>query len=446
MTNLTSLPLDLGVKCMIAEYHVYAGCRKGFVNGLYKGGKGPTRAAMDQKIVKETFTRIEKTSITSDEAVQMVKTVLLSIGLHNNENTESQEQEPIPVKQRSQLHVSKHLAEQIKARADEKISSPKYINAPHKAPKKNLKLKGRIKFTDRLEDLSPTKKISKSKKTLDEKGLQTLKEGVSLKVLESGLYEIIVKEDAKRCYKVDLRTENPNCTCPEFENIKKSKQKSRREQVCKHILVVLLCLGFSYGSPIIRNHCYSSSDRIMIELKIAGFLHQNLNIKEIIRKFENEMKIKEPSEQEKELPYFNGKKIHGSYKSFEEAKLSIDKHSEKFPCKWYGVKYSEGRYQCASATHTTKDSGKLRQQKSQACPLVFLVYFTNIFKNKTTGKFCAKDEKKYFHMLSECVTNLGEKLTNFSNIKPPFDIDITRLPKENRELVVKTFPDYNFVQ
>ena len=445
VTHLTGLPLDLGVKCMIAEYHVYAGCRRGIVNGQYRGGSGPTRAVMDQKFVKETFSRIEKTSITSDEAVQLVKKVLLSIGLQDNESTVRQEQEPIPVKQRSQLQVSKHLAEQIKARADARISSPKYINAPHKAPKKNLK--GKIKFTDRLEDLSPTKNISKSKKTLDEKGLQTLKEGVSLKVLESGLYEITVKEDEKRCYKVDLRTEKANCTCLEFENIKKSKQKSRREQICKHILVVLLCLGFPYGSDIIRKHCYSVSDRIMIELKIAGFLHQNLNIEEIIRKFENEIKVKEPSEQEIALPFFNKKKTYGQYKSYEEAKLFVDKHTEKFPCKWYGVKYDELRYQCTCATHTTKGSGKLRQKLSQARPLVFLVYFTSIFKNINTGRFSAKDEKRYFHMLSECVTNLGgEKLINFSNLKPPFDIDITRIPKENRELVIKTFPEYNFVE
>ena len=139
VTHLTGLPLDLGVKCMIAEYHVYAGCRRGIVNGQYRGGSGPTRAVMDQKFVKETFSRIEKTSITSDEAVQLVKKVLLSIGLQDNESTVRQEQEPIPVKQRSQLQVSKHLAEQIKARADARISSPKYINAPHKAPKKNLK-------------------------------------------------------------------------------------------------------------------------------------------------------------------------------------------------------------------------------------------------------------------------------------------------------------------
>ena len=38
VTHLTGLPLDLGVKCMIAEYHVYAGCRRGIVNGQYRGG------------------------------------------------------------------------------------------------------------------------------------------------------------------------------------------------------------------------------------------------------------------------------------------------------------------------------------------------------------------------------------------------------------------------
>jgi hypothetical protein len=62
------------------------------------------------------------------------------------------------------------------------------------------------------------------------------------------------------------------------------------------------------------------------------------------------------------------------------------------------------------------------------------------------GKYSARHEKKYFHMLSDCVTNLGADLLTFSNIKPPFDVDITRLPKENRELVIKTFPEYNFVE
>ena len=77
-------------------------------------------------------------------------------------------------------------------------------------------------------------------------------------------------------------------------------------------------------------------------------------------------------------------------------------------------------------------------------PLVFLVYFTRIFQNPKTGKFSAKDEKKYFHMQSQCISNLGQD--PFSNIKPPFNVDITRLSKENKAIVRTTFPDVTFVE
>ena len=187
------------------------------------------------------------------------------------------------------------------------------------------------------------------------------------------------------------------------------------------------------------------SDRVIIELKIAQFAHQNLNIEEIKSKFENEFQAKE-TPQETDLPYLDLKKYYGQYSSYIEAKIFIDEQRERFPCKWFGLKYEEKRYQCTSAAHTTADSKKLRQKMSQARPFVFLVHFTRIFLNKHTGKYSAKDEKKYFHMLSECVTNLGSDLVKFSNLKPPFDIDITRLPLNNRDLVKTTFPEYSFVE
>ena len=94
----------------------------------------------------------------------------------------------------------------------------------------------------------------------------------------------------------------------------------------------------------------------------------------------------------------------------------------------------------------TAESKKLRKKKSQAMPLVFLVYFVRIFVNKNIGRHSAKNEKKYFHMLPECILNLGSELLKFSNLKPPFDIDITRLPLENKELVKINFPEYTFVE
>ena len=50
-----------------------------------------------------------------------------------------------------------------------------------------------------------------------------------------------------------------------------------------------------------------------------------------------------------------------------------------------------------NASHTTAETKKLRQKLTQARPLVFLVHFTKIYLNKNTGKYSARDEKKYFH-------------------------------------------------
>jgi hypothetical protein len=92
------------------------------------------------------------------------------------------------------------------------------------------------------------------------------------------------------------------------------------------------------------------------------------------------------------------------------------------------------------------DSKKLRQKLSQARPLVFLVHLTHIYFNKTTKKYQARDEKKYFHMKAECVSNFRSEDLRFTNIQPPRDIDITRLSLENKAFVKKTFPDYTFVE
>ena len=131
VTYLTGLTLDLGVKCMVAEMHVYAGCRRGITTGQYKGGNGPTRVNMNAKLVQETFNRISNTPLTSKDSVQFVADVLVKIGL--KENVDVTENEEVPMsKQRSVLQTHKFLADQIQAKAVARIESPKFINAPHK--------------------------------------------------------------------------------------------------------------------------------------------------------------------------------------------------------------------------------------------------------------------------------------------------------------------------
>ena len=183
-----------------------------------------------------------------------------------------------------------------------------------------------------------------------------------------------------------------------------------------------------------------------LTLKLEAFKHSNVDILEIKRNFEKEMNPTMEVEKEDEvpLPYFNSKKYYGQYKTFKEAKVIIEEQTERYPIQWFGVRYSETRYTCTSASHTTADSNKLRQKLSKAKPLVFLVYFTRIFQNPKTGKFSARDEKKYFHMQSQCISNLGQDA--FSNIKPPFNVDIIRLSKENKAIVRTSFPDVTFVE
>ena len=449
VTHLTGLTLDLGVKCMVAEFHVYAGCRKGIVTGQYKGGRGPSRVAMDEKLVKETFDRIRNTPLTSNGAVGFVNNVLNKIGLKDDNIIEqSQEIEQVPAKQRSQLQTHQYLAQQIQARAEARIESPKFINTPHKAPKKALKRK--ILFSDTFEDLQnaesqPKKKTKgKNSKSLDEKALETLIEGFSINILGIGLYQLTIKEDNERSYKVDLRG-NPTCTCPQFQNILKSREKDRNTLICKHVLVMMLCLGFTYSSQIIRKHLYNATDRLILDLKMSKFAHTNVNIEEIRTNFENEIYGKKQP-QESQIPFINPKKYYGQYESYKEAKLFIEEQRERYPCKWFGLQYEEKRYQCTGASHPTAESRKLRQKLSQARPLVFLVHFTRIFKNQNTGMYSAKDEKKYFHMQRDCISNFGSDFLKFTNLKPPFDVDISRLSTENRNLVRNTFPDLTYVE
>ena len=123
------------------------------------------------------------------------------------------------------------------------------------------------------------------------------------------------------------------------------------------------------------------------------FSHTNLDVSEIKRKFEKEMNpTMEESPQVPALPYFNPKKYYGQYKTYQEAKVFIEER------KWYGLSYNQMRFTCTSASHTTTGSNKLRQSKNQARPLVFLVYYTKMFLTINTGKYLAKDERKYFLM------------------------------------------------
>ena len=120
--------------------------------------------------------------------------------------------------------------------------------------------------------------------------------------------------------------------------------------------------------------------------------------------------------------------------------------TERYPCEWFGLVYEEKRYVCTSSSHSTQEAKRLRLNLSQGRPLVFLVHFTRIFLNKNTGKWCARDEKKYFHMNISCVSNFGRDLLNFSNLKPPFNVDINRMSADNRAFVKKTFPGYTFIE
>ena len=371
-----------------------------------------------------------------------------------NSNLVENENEQVQItKQRSQLQTHRFLADQMKARAEARISSPSFINTPHKAPKKTLKRK--IQFSDTLEDLNnelsqPKKKINTGKKlnegrSLNEKVFLTLSEGLTVKTLELGVYQLTIQNDPARCYTVNLK-QKPTCTCPHFETIVKSRPLDRNTLVCKHIVVMLLFLGFNYNSKILRKYAYNATDRVVLELKMATFAHTNVDISEIKTNFEKEMNPRlEEATQEIDLPYFNPKKYYGQYNSYQEAKLFIEEQKERYPCKWFGLQYEEKRYSCTSACHTTLESKKLRQKLSQNRPLVFLVYCTRIFLNKNTGKYSARDEKKYFHMQNDCISNFGRDFITFSNIKPPFDVDISRLSKENRGLVRTTFPNVTFV-
>ena len=452
VTHLTELTLDLGVKAMLAEFHVYAGCKRGIVSGLYKGGNGPSRVAMESRMIQETFKRIQNTPLTSKGSEEFVSKVLKQIGLKETLNVShvNTGQEPV-IRQRSQFKTHQFLAEEMRARTEARISAPSFENTPHKAPKNTLKR--RIQFSDSLADVTndnpkPKKKATGQKApsgSFNTKVLQTLSEGVGVKTIVTGVYELTINNDAERCYTVNLNA-NPTCTCPHFVKIEQSRQFDRNTLVCKHISVMMLFLGFTYCSKILRKCTYNATDRMVLTLNMEQFSHTNLDISEIKRKFEKEMNLTmEESPQVPALPYFNPKKYYGQYKTYQEAKVFIDERKEQYPCKWYGLSYNQMRFTCTSASHTTTGSNKLRQSKNQARPLVFLVYYTKIFLNINTGKYLAKDERKYFHMQSQCISDMGQELMRFSNINPPFDVDITRLTTSQRAIFKNTFPDVSFV-
>ena len=86
------------------------------------------------------------------------------------------------------------------------------------------------------------------------------------------------------------RNENPKCTCPKFERIEKSIGKDKSTIICTHISVVLLCLGFSFSSQILRRYCcYNATERMMLNLKMDTFAHKNVDPVEISKKVEKEL-------------------------------------------------------------------------------------------------------------------------------------------------------------
>ena len=286
VTHLTALTLDLGVKCMMAEMTVYAGCKREITTGQYKGGNGPTRVKMNEKLLKETFQRIENTPLTSEAASALVRDVLEKIGLKGNIEEENLQ----PSKQRSELATHKYLADQINARTEARVDSPKFVNTPHKAPKKGIKRK--MKFSDNLEDLENVnnkkrkQNVPTKPESLNDKILKTLTEGITFKTVEIGVYKITVKNDPTRCYTIDVR-KHPTCTCPEFLRIQTDREKERSNAVCKHISVMCLCLGFKPSSEIVRRYTYNATERIYLDLKISTFSHQNVDIEKIKSTFEN---------------------------------------------------------------------------------------------------------------------------------------------------------------
>jgi hypothetical protein len=290
------------------------------------------------------------------------------------------------------------------------------------------------------------RKKPKAKKSdnVNEKIFQTLSDGFSIKTNEIGVYELTIKDDPTRCYTVSFK-ENPRCTCPEFERIQKARQQDRSNKICKHISVVLLCLGFEFNAQIIRRYNYNATERMQLNLKTSVFAHKNVDIDGIKKKVENEINGNKESPQ-KELPFHNPKKYYGQYKDFPEAKCFIDVHAERYPRKWFALKYEEKRYLCTSAKHETQEGKKLRPNQMEEKPLVFLVYFTRIFQHKHTGRYSARDEKKYFHMNIDCISNFGSDLRTFTNIQPPSVVDFSRLSDENKTFVKKMFPGLTFVE
>ena len=128
--------MDLGVKAIIAEMHVYAGCKRGIKTGQYKGGNGPTRATMDEKLTTEIFERISKAPLTHRDSAIFMNDILDKIGLKEKSVDEasleeitdeecSEVERPVE-KSRSVFETHLYLAKQLESRAKARIESPKW--------------------------------------------------------------------------------------------------------------------------------------------------------------------------------------------------------------------------------------------------------------------------------------------------------------------------------
>ena len=95
---------------------------------------------MNEKLLKETFRRIENTPLTSEAASALVRDVLEKIGLKGNIEEENRQ----PSKQRSELATHKYLADQINARTEARVDSPKFVNTPPQGSKERYKKEDEI--------------------------------------------------------------------------------------------------------------------------------------------------------------------------------------------------------------------------------------------------------------------------------------------------------------
>ena len=140
-----------------------------------------------------------------------------------------------------------------------------------------------------------------------------------------------------------------------------------------------------------------------MNLKIEAFLNSDVDILKIKQNF---VKAMNPTAVEEEtvadLPYFDPKKYYGQYKNFQEAKLFIEEQKERYPCKWYGLKYEVKRYMCTSASHTTAVSRNYDKSSPRADLLCFS--FTSLEYSKTkTQEYSLPEMKRNISTCREIV-------------------------------------------